>query len=323
MADNTTQQPTDAGATAEEGAAGGFSEAFAERAKHPEGGADEGSQAGADDASANTDGSADQAGSETAPPSGAAEDGSGTNAQAFDPFAGLSPEQKAHFEKLAASERSQRGRVGALTKKLNSITTIGSGTQKPPEGQDGEGGDGTQGGEGEGSQAGTLEGKLKAIAEGEYSDVVGPVAEVVADLRKEIADLKASATRHEVDQDAAELTEAYAKLEEKHPDYAQVAGSQEFQAWAGKQEPKVLALLNSYDPEEVSLGLQLYKAESKASSTVAGEEGQGGDGSAATGERRQRQLDGLKQPTARGAPAAAGVPNDFRAAFRQRAGQKV
>lgn len=296
-----------------------FSEAFSERAK-PEGGENggEGASAATVTTEAATTDEAASAASDAAPSQEAADDTSGTSAPAFDPWAGMTPEQKAHFERLAASERSQRGRVGALTKKLNAQ----NGTQQPPTKSEDQA---SQGGEGEtqaATDAGGIEQKLKAIADGEYADVVGPVADVIADLRKEIGELKASKTRDaEVDADAAELAEAYTVLEAAHPDYAQIGASAEFNEWVGKQPKKVVDLLNSYDPQEVSLGLTLYKAESKTASDTNGDAEQGNTGGAATDQKRTQQLGGLRQATTRGAPAASGVPNDFKSAFKARANQ--
>ena len=316
MADNDASQ-----APGEQQGAGenGFSEAFAARSKDPAG---ERGEAGADAATASAtggDGSA-TADAPNAAPQGAADEGSGTKAPAaFDPYAGLTPEQKSHFERLAASERSQRGRLGALQRKLNSFT---AGTQQPSTGEqtgsqarDDEGGEGGATGE---TSATDIEAKLKAVTD-EYGDILGPLPELVKDLRKQVETLTASATRQEVDRDAEALTEAYKVLEDKHPDYKEIPAKPEFIEWFGKQTPGIQALVNSFDPHEVSLALQLFKTESGASSQATGEGGEGGDGSTATGDRRERQLDGLRQAPSRGAPAAVGVPNDFKSAFKQRA----
>lgn len=329
MADNTQTNPSpeSAGAAATEAAGegssqGGFSDAFTERAGTVE------TPAPAADTAATTDESAASADTAQAPPEGAADASSGTNAApAFDPYAGLTPEQKAHFERLAASERSNRGRVGALTKKLNGLAS--GGTQQPPaqaetgasheRSDEGAGGTDTGNGTGE-TQATDIEARLKAVTE-EYGDILGPLPELITGLRKEIGELKASATRHEVDQDAQQLTQAYAALEAAHPDYEQVAANPAFHDWLGKQPQGVQALANSFDPAEVSLSLQLFKAESTAASAASTGAGQGGSGSTATGDRRERQMEGLSQTPNKGAPAAAGVPKDFDAAFSARSAQ--
>lgn len=302
------QQTTESG-NGEDGSEGGFSEAFTARAAGEEAPPTDEAQA-----SSSTEGAADQAASDEAPEQSAADDTSGTKPEGFDPWADLKPEQKTYFEKLHASERSNRGRVGALTKKLNGMT---QGTPRPPE----QGSTDQSQGNGESqaaeqSAAEALEAKLDAVAE-EYGDVLGPLPELVKELRKEITDLKASKNRDEVDADAEALAEAYDRLGEAHPDYQEIAGSREFHQWIGQQPQKVQALLNSYDPAEVSLGLKLYKVESGIGANPGGSDQ--GDTGGATGDRRERQLGGLRQATTRGAPATSGVPNDFGAAFKSRA----
>lgn len=327
MAEETQTNPSaeDNGTAASEAGGssqGGFSEAFAERAA-PQDSAGKTPDTAADTSAATTEAPADKAGSSEAPSKEAADATSGT--AAADPWAGLTPEQLDRIKKLEQSERSNRGRVGALTKQLNERL---GGTQKPPESKteehrersdEGAGGTDT-GSTGEGGTQSDIEARLKAVTD-EYGDIIGPVAEIVQDLRKEIAGLKASETRKQVDNDAAQLTEAYGQLEAKHPDYKEIPAKPEFAEWFGKQSAGIQALLNSFDPNEVSLGLQLFKTETaaKTSSADTTGEGKGGDGGTATGDRRERQKEALRQTPDRGAPAAAGTPNDFSSAFKARA----
>lgn len=324
----TEQQQSKAPETDKETGAdeGGFSEAFRERVKAPSGDDQKPPEDKAADEAAAEGQPADKAGEAEAPAKAAADEGTGTKAEAFDPFAGLTPEQKAHFEKLAASERSQRGRVGALTKKLNQLTdgTPQSPPEKKPEGAASGNGDGA--GEEkppEAEKSATdIEAKLAEVAE-EYGDILGPLPDLVKGLRKELDGLKASATRHEVDQDAEALAEAITALEGKHPDFAQIAEDPKFHTeWLGKQPKSVIELANSNDPQEVSLVLTLFKAESGTLAQASGASEEGKPGSTASGQRRERQLDGLRDAPSRGAPAAAGTPNDFSAAFKQRAKAK-
>lgn len=315
--DQSQATETDKGPAADEG---GFSEAFAERAS-PE--AKPGDAGGADATASAEGGQSATADQPEAATEVAADAGSG-KAPAFDPFAGFTPEQKAHWDKVQASERSNRGRVGALTKKLNGLTQ--QGTQPPPaasdtgdsrEGVD-EGAATAAGTTGEAQTASDIDKRLGEAVE-EYGDIIGPLHEVVTDLRKQIATLEASPKRHEVTvEDAEAMAEAYDKLAEAHSDYQEIASSPGFSTWLGGQPKSVQNLANSYDPQEVSLALTLFKAESKVSSEATTEESEG-KGGTATGDKRERQLDGLRNPTSRGAPAAAGVPNEFGSAFKARA----
>lgn len=296
---------------AEDTSGSGFSEGFAERVQDPAGHSKEDAEAGAE-ASATTGQSAASADDAQAPAEAAADEGSGTKAKAFDPFAGLTPEQTAHFQKLQVSERSNRGRVGALTKKLNGVSR----TQAPPaKTEEQSGGDGEAAEGSEDTTASDIEKKLDEVA-AEYGDVLGPLPELVKGLRKEIADLKASPTREAVsDDDAEAMAEAYDQLEGKHADYKEIAGDPEFAKWAGNQPKSVQALVQSFDPQEVSLALTLYKAEAGIALKPPGDDEEG-DGGTATADKRKRQLEGSRQVASRGAPAAAGVPKDFGSGFR-------
>lgn len=230
-------------------------------------------------------------------------------ASAFDPFAGLTPEQKAHFERLQALERSQRGRVGALTKKLQAAQTAPA-APAPAEGL-------VPAKEGDEAGASDLEARFKSSVE-EYNDVVGPVAEMVEALKAEIATLKASPQREQAvsDADAEVMAQAYDTLAQDHPDYQYIAALPQFQQWAEAKPDSVKGLVNSFDPAEVSLALTLFKAEAGLAGAAGGQSGQ--LGSTAASDKRQRQLEGSRDTRSRGAPAVAGVPNDFSAAFHAR-----
>ena len=300
----------------------GFGAAFSERAKALTGTETEAAE---DGNKPSTDEPAEEAGSEAAPAEAATEETTSGTAEEADPWAGLTPEQlrqrltesEADRVRLQASERSQRGRVGALTRKLNTIQAKGTAPEAAPEKKpkEGEAGD-------EGGNADDRTSRLKHVAD-EYSDVVGPLVEEITDLRAKIDKIDSAATtREEVDADSAELAEAYGKLEKVHPDFRQYDDSNaQFTEWLGKQTAKTQALANSYDPEEVSLVLSLFKAErSAATETPSGDGGeQGQEDGTATDDRRKRQLEGSKQVPGSGQAAAAGVPNDFSSAFKARA----
>jgi hypothetical protein len=323
--------PEDTQAPAEGSSEGGFSEAFAERAAPVEAEAKPSETPAAEASAATGEQPADKAGSSEAPSKEAADASSGTEAKAFDPYAGLTPEQKAHFDKLAASDRSNRGRVGALTKKLNGLA---AGTQAPPKAEPSssrEEGDGGAGASETGSGEETptdIEKRLKAVTD-EYGDILGPIPEVIAELRKEISTLKASSARSEVNTDAEAMAEAYGKLEAAHPDFRDYnENNQQFVDWFTKQSSGIQALVNSQDPAETSLALQLFKTEHGIASSAkpaadTTDAGEGGNGDTATGDRRARQLDGLTNAPNKGAPTVAGVPNDFSSAFKARQAQKT
>lgn len=290
---------------------GEFAAAFAERATDRE--------ADTREPPADEQSSADQepapAGTEQAPaPAAASDTGSESRAPAFDPFAGMTPELRAHWEKVASSERSQRGRVGALTKKLQANTQPAPAAPAKAEEQ-------APAKDGEGASASDLEARLAAVAD-EYGDVNGPLVEAIKGIQSDIASLKASPQREQMpvsDDEAEAVAKAYDTLAGDHPDYVQIAEDPAFDQWAASKPASVKALVNSFDPAEVSLALSLYKAEAGLARAAAG--GTGKPGSTASSDRRERQLEGSRDTRSRGAPAAAGVPNDFRTAFAARVEQ--
>jgi DNA repair exonuclease SbcCD ATPase subunit len=320
MASIPDSAQTPAGEAAPAGDETSFSAAFAERSADLSGQKKKPEPDGAEPSSKEPA----EAGSSEAPADAAAKpDASGTAEQA-DPWKDLTPEQlrqrlvesEAERNRLQASERSQRGRVGALTRKLN---TLSASTPAPspaptPAAKETPGSDETP------ATAESLEDRLKKVTE-EYGDVVGPIAEMLTEVRAEIASIKKPAqTASEVDADAEELTKAYETLEKAHPDYIAVSQDANFTAWLGDQPAKVQELINSFDPREVSLGLTLFKTErSAALASQASEKGDTGKpASTATDDKRQRQLEGSRQVQGKTQPSAAGVPNDFSSAFKAR-----
>jgi hypothetical protein len=324
MADSNNQQQQDGQQpSGEQQDEVGFGAAFAERA------ADPGRQASEtqEDGDEPSDKDPAEAGSTEAPSDKEATDqtASGT-AEEADPWAGLTPEQmrqrlteiEAERDRLQASERSQRGRVGALTKKLNALRATAA--QQPSQQE--------QTGEGSGGkEESDLDKRLKAIAE-EYPDVVGPVAEALALVRAEVDGLKKPAATggeadgdDELDADAEAITKELDALKKAHPDFEAVAADQNFAAWLKDQPDEYTQLVNTFDAKKVGSVLTLYKAErSAASASQSGDGGEPGkQESTATDDRRKRQLEGSRQVRGSSQPAAAGVPKDFSSAFKARA----
>ena len=338
MTDVRNQPEDDAAAAAssEEGGTG-FGAAFQERAAgESPAGTDEGKPdegANRSDAAPASDTNAEPGAKpgEAAPSGKEAAEGTSGTAKA-DPWEGLPPELKARVERLQASERSQRGRVGALAKKLQryessaSPAAIASSDRPAGEGgasgkEAGGGGDGDSGAAKAGDRAAALEEKLAGVVK-DYPELA-VLQEVVGEVRREIADIKATTEKVETDLDAKEMTAAYATLEQAHPDYATLAADANFLAWVGDQPDSVIALANSWNPREVSLVFTLFKAEQAAAQATTSGDGKeagagGGSNNDATDARRKRQLEGSRDAPGRGASAAAGVPDEFGAAFKAR-----
>lgn len=306
-----TDQTQDATASDADGK--DFGEAFGERAAPEAKPEDEEAEA-----NSSAQGEPAEAGSDEAPAGAAAETETSGEAKPFDPWEGLTPEQKAHFQRLDASDRSQRGRVAALTRKLN--TTAAAAPKAPAKQQE------QQAPEVEGEvDASDLDKELASVME-DYGDVVGPLAKVLKKVQAQVDSLaeskKADAS---VEQDAEELADAYRVLGENHPDYREIGQDPKFAEWIAKQSAKVQSFATSYDPEEVSLTLTMFKAERSlaAQQQPAAGEDSGTQGSTATGDKRKRQIEGSRQVPARGQPAAGGTPNDFGAAFDARSKAKA
>lgn len=232
-----------------------------------------------------------------------------------DPWAGLNAEQRAAVERLTQSERSQRGRIAALSRKLNSTApaptaapAAEAGKAEPKPSDDGN--------DAAATAAADLQKRLDQAVE-DYPDAVGPIAEIIKEMREGMAQLASTVKPIATDMEAEQLTEAFEQLEQNHSDYVEIAQDRNFLSWVGSQPKSVQAMVNSFDPLEVSLGLTLYKAERAKATAEAG----GGQEpkSNATDAKRERQLEGSRQVSSRGAPAAAGTPNDFSAAFKARA----
>jgi hypothetical protein len=338
MTDVRNQPDDDAAAAAssEEGGTG-FGAAFQERAAgdKPAGTDQEGRDEGANrsDAAPASDTNAEpgKTPGEAAPSDQEAAEGTSATVKTEPWYAGLSPEIRQRVERLETSERSQRGRVGALTKKLQRLSSASPAavaTGDRPAGESGASSKEAEGGSGgdigavkAGDRAAALEEKLSGVVK-DFPELA-VLQEVVADVRREIDSIKATAEKVETDLDAKEMTAAYQTLEQAHPDYAALAADKDFLGWVGDQPDSVIALANSWNPREVSLVFTLFKAERQAAQAgTSGDGGNADDGGAnsndATDARRKRQLEGSRDAAGRGASAAAGVPDDFRAAFAAR-----
>ena len=316
MASQPAADTTQAEAPASQGEQDGFGAAFAEGAKAREAAASEPHQ----DGGKPSDPEPAPAGSSEAPAKAAADAGTSGTADKADPWAGLTPEQmreelgklSTERDKLQQSDRSQRGRLGALTRKYNDLEKqIAAAPKAAPAAAAEEGSQNDNGG-------GNADDEFAKALE-DYPDVIGPLAKRMEELQAKIDKIgQPATTQSEIDKDAEEMTLAYETLEGEHPDFAEIANDPSFTAWLNEQPDKVIALANSYDPTEVSLALSKFKLQrSAALATQSGEEGEPGrQEGTATDDRRQRQLEGSRAVTNRGAPAAAQVPNDFSAAWK-------
>lgn len=226
----------------------------------------------------------------------------------FDPWSGLTDEQKRYFEGVRQSESSNRGRVSALQKKVNAYEAA----QQPPAGQDQ-----NRGGDQE-AKPGRAE-KLKQAAE-EYPDAVGDLVEEVVELRTQLEAMKPKAPEAGPEPDAASLEQEYQALEQAHPDYRQIAQDQSYAGWLGSKPKSIQALATSYAAEDVASVLTLFKAERAAAQPNPAPSA----GTDTTAQKRQRQLEGSQAVQSRGGPSSSGpAKDDFHAAFAARAKERT
>lgn len=224
----------------------------------------------------------------------------------FDPYNGLTPAQAEHFRKLEQSERSQRGRVGALTNKLNRYTAAGSQPQQQvqaPQNQS----------EAAAPSMEELMAEVSKAAE-EYPDAVGPLKAVVEQIGQQVRSLSEQVSPMTEREQQETLNAAYDTLAQDHPDFATISQNPQFLQWFNEQPDGIKAMAGSMDPKEVSLALTVFKAEAGIAMPVSQEPARN-DAEA----RRGRQLDGARDISSRGAPVSSGTPNDFDAAFDSRA----
>lgn len=226
----------------------------------------------------------------------------------FDPWIGLSEEQKSYFESLRHSESSNRGRVASLNRQLQEARAASeAAAQKPKdEGKD------DKGGEQEESRAE----RLKRAAE-EYPDAVADLVEEVIDLRSRLENTAPAKPAEGTPPDDEALEKEYVALEEAHPDYRQIGADPAYASWVGSKSEAIKALANSYSAADVASVLTLYKAERAAALSSK----QGDDPKPDTNaQRRGRQLEGSRAVENRGAPSASQpAADDFHSAFLAKA----
>lgn len=294
MADNTDSVQTPAGQP--EANVDDFSSAFAERAgrdeKQPE---------------AETP-KEDEPAPAAAEPKGDAEP---EKAEAqFDPWNGLSDEQKSYFQKLQHSDSSNRGRVASLNRTIEQLRAAG----QPPAGQE----PGNEEASPKADDDRTA--KLKAAAE-EYPDAVGPLVEAIVDLQARLEDKTPQAPQEEAAPSDEDMAKEYEALATAHPDYVEIGSDPSYAKWVGSKPKSIQALANSFAAEDVASVLTLYKAERQAS--MASQEETPGAKTDTTAHKRERQLEGSRAVLPRGAPTASGpAADDFHAAFNARASAK-
>lgn len=233
------------------------------------------------------------------------------------------PELRAAREKeLRDAElryRSSQGRVSALDREL---ARLRSQNQSQP-GQQQERQAEEQPSANSKAEPSAKEKKLAELRE-EYPDLAEPILDDMAEMRAELAELKKGYGAIEQERVSAAVQGQQDMLIAKHPDYLTVAADERFGGWL---QSAPLAIQQAFlrnsekivDAEDAALVIGMFKNEMGIGATGQQASPQPSAQQPAPSQRRQRQLNSGRDAGGNGPAAAAGVPNDFEAAFNHAA----
>lgn len=235
--------------------------------------------------------------------------------KAPDPWEGI-PEEKLELIRQLERERdearhkanSDANRVAALSRKLQQLTTApASSATKAPEAEEPT----------EAQKA--LDEKIKQLR-ADYGEIADPLIELIEQQRSELKTVRSTLEGLSEQQQAQVIATEAAALEERHPDWRDIAQSPDFSGWLSYQPENIQRLASSWDARETSVVLTLFKAERAEASgqtqQATQQQTQPQKAEAATGARRSQQLEGGRDVRSRPAPAASEPPDDFDAAFK-------
>ena len=247
-----------------------------------------------------------------------------------DPFADATPEQRAahdaaqaQIKKLEQSERSTRGRLGSMQRRINELSAQPV-PATPPAADKAAGDDKDAGGDGKDYLASD---GFKEF-EKEFPEVAGPMKELVSGMQAEVSQLRRGQDAISQDRHQDQVSEQQGILEEEHEDWEEVMAANELLPWLDKQPRHIqeAAVRNAeeiVDAAEAADVVSRFKAFRSAQSDAgddtpdaddtetppAGDEGKG-DGTTPLTGKRQRQLDAASSTRTGGPSAAHGIPED-------------
>lgn len=231
-----------------------------------------------------------------------------------------SEDLKARLEQLEHSERSQRGRVGALSRQLQErdriIAELRSRQTQPAQSKTGV------------SQQ--VADQKQAIADEHGSADWEAFRQDFPDIAKALDSRFDEMSRMEerinarleevngaiqpIQQQAHEqhLASQFAALEARHPDWREVVGAPAFQQWLEQQPEWMQKQVESESADDASALLDIYK----------GLHATPGESRNDTREQRNNRLAQAQTVSRRGAPRPAGAPDDFEGAFNHFASKR-
>lgn len=240
-----------------------------------------------------------------------------------DIWANATPEQIAERDRLAAerdkhkaSDFSQRGRLGAMQRRLNAYEASKAAPRAAPAAEDGQEPASPQGAATPSGADDALAAEIKRVTE-EYPDVAGPLVKMLEAHRAEMAALE-QRVRPVLDQgDEQEIARQYAILSERHPDYVEVARSPDFHGWLQDQPDAIRKLADSFDGRESSVVFTLFKTERDLAKGAGGAGAEPADPNPKPDldARRREQLEGGRVVQNRAAPASEAGPEDVEGQF--------
>lgn len=230
--------------------------------------------------------------------------------QAPDPFATLPEDVRAKIAEIEKERDDARhrassdaNRVAALSRKLQQLQTAQTSAEQAPATEPSE------------AQK-ALDDKIKQLRE-DYGDIADPLVELIEQQRQELNTVRTVLTGLSEERQAQVIASETQALEARHPDWRDIARSQDFAQWLSVQPPNIQGLAESWDARETSVVLTLFKSEKVEATGQTEQVATATDPKpdAATGTRRSQQLEGSRDVRSRPAPAASEPPEDFDAAF--------
>lgn len=242
-----------------------------------------------------------------------------------DPFVNATPKQQAAWNdaqtqlaKLEQSDRSQRGRLGAMQRQVNDLMAklSAAGDERAPASNK------TATTKQSSPEGSYLESDEYKEFEDEYPEVAGPFGKIIGSLEKRLAKYDEKFSADEQAEVIAALDEQTDLLTESHPDWQQVLAADEgvFVDWVKTQPRHVqeaayrnaTEIVDAEEAADVFSRFKAFRSESGAgdsSKTDTPANGAGNGKPRLTG-RRQRQLESATGARGSGPGVATGIPED-------------
>lgn len=221
------------------------------------------------------------------------------------------------LQSLEHDSRSNRGRVGALQREVDTLKKQLAAYTKAA---------GSTGQDQDSSDA-----DIRRLQE-EYPEVARPVLKELSSLRTQLSQALERLDQRDSTEAQAQREQALDReeqaLTQMHPDWMEVTANPAFSQWLNTQPRYVMEAIQRngeaiQDAAEAADVIGRFKAHQGAAATAA----PSASGATATGApanlaaRRQRQLESGAAVSSRGAGPAGGPPDDFEAAFTYYAGK--